>query len=296
MPSRTLREAYATSDAIASLPPGPQDRFPRYLLAADDHGCFVADLRVLKGRLWIKRDDMTVEQIRADLDAFAASGVLTLWSEGGKAFAHFKGWLDHQRAPRASAKRSTPVPPTAGQLRAVPERAVPGSAGQLPEVSPSSSSSSSDLPLLSSSGNCVPAGPSDRAIDSGGETGRHAAALSLLRALAESLNYQRPDWFVAHPDKIAAVSVAVEREIKRLGLSECLAICRAVALETKAREGDYPKRLTYYVKPLSEAGAASGKALPGEPGYGDTPEATTAMNRFLDKHIAESQGKAVAGG
>lgn len=111
MPSRILRDSYAVSDTIAELPPDVQDRFPRYLLAADDFGCFRLDPTVLKGHLWCKRADIAEPEICRDMTAYEAAGLVVAWEVGEKVFCFFRGWWDHQNRPRGGVKRKTPAPP-----------------------------------------------------------------------------------------------------------------------------------------------------------------------------------------
>lgn len=114
MPSRILRESLLTSPSIAACTPGAQDRFHRYLLVADDYGCFESDPEVLKGRLWAKRSDMTSHKVLDDLNEYEQAGMLERWEEGGRMFAFLRSWGRHQRirADGSSYKRKFPIPPS----------------------------------------------------------------------------------------------------------------------------------------------------------------------------------------
>jgi hypothetical protein len=113
MPTRLLSETYVSSDHVARLPPGTQLRFPRYLLAADDWGCFSAQPVVLWSRLFPHLlEHVSVADVTGDLDAMAKVGILGTWhDEDGRAWAHFHHWFRHQRRPRDGAKPKTPPPP-----------------------------------------------------------------------------------------------------------------------------------------------------------------------------------------
>ena len=111
VPSRVLRDTYAESDTIAALPDGPQDRFPRYLLAADDFGCFRLDQVAIKGRLFCKRESVTPTTISSDFAAYEQVGIVVFWSDAGKVWGFFRGWFDNQNKPRGLSRRKTPPPP-----------------------------------------------------------------------------------------------------------------------------------------------------------------------------------------
>lgn len=115
MPTRILREGYLTSPSVARCSPGAQDRLPRYWLAADDFGCFDADPRVLRGRLFVYRGEMTDNQIASDLAEYVREGMLELWIENERSWGFFRSWGRHQRLRKEEGDgrtvRKTPVPP-----------------------------------------------------------------------------------------------------------------------------------------------------------------------------------------
>lgn len=116
MPSRTLRESYTSSDKVAAMEPGPQDRLPRYFLAADDFGCLRIQPEVIKGRIYARRPDVTPEIVAADLLEFERVGCLLTWTAGDKTFGWFTGWWEHNRQPRPKTIRKTPTPPVLESL------------------------------------------------------------------------------------------------------------------------------------------------------------------------------------
>lgn len=111
MASRVIREGLVTSDKVAAMAPDAQDRFPRYWLAADDFGCFLVQLEVIKGRLYPRRPDMTADRVAADLKEFERVGSLLTWRVGNKIYGWFTGWWESNRKPRGTSKRKTPKPP-----------------------------------------------------------------------------------------------------------------------------------------------------------------------------------------
>lgn len=112
MPSRIIRDSYATSETVAQIEAGAQDRLPRYFLAADDFGCFLAHPAILKGKIYALRDDISAQRVADDLTEFERVGVVRRWkAPDGKTYGHFPSWWEHNRRPRPDAARKTPAPP-----------------------------------------------------------------------------------------------------------------------------------------------------------------------------------------
>jgi hypothetical protein len=112
VPSRTLREGLVASDKVAAMEPGPQDRFPRYFLLADDYGCFRVQAEVIKGDIYPRRPDITPKIVADDLVEFERVGCLMTWNtDGGHTYGFFIGWWEHNRKPRPTSRRKTPRPP-----------------------------------------------------------------------------------------------------------------------------------------------------------------------------------------
>lgn len=116
MASRVIRDTYPTSETVASMKPGAQDRLPRYWLAADDFGCFLHHAQVLRGRLFPLREDMTTKHVEDDLREFKKAGLVTVWkAKDGRTYGYFRGWWDSNRRPRPGTVRKTPPPPEGGE-------------------------------------------------------------------------------------------------------------------------------------------------------------------------------------
>lgn len=156
MPSRVLHESFLDSPSVEALSPSAQDAFPRFLLIADDFGCFEVNLARLRALGWSRRPDVTEEHVGAWLAELAerravdpATGaalppMLMVWTHAGRRYAHLTGWNGPHgqkrraeydpRAPvgtpgRHGSKRKTPPPPgdllaavLAGTVRAVDGR------------------------------------------------------------------------------------------------------------------------------------------------------------------------------
>jgi hypothetical protein len=127
MPKRLLDDSLLSSPSLAKLSPGAQDAFPRFILLADDFGCFDASARVLLGKGWPLREDVTERKVAGWIGEYERSGMLFLWDEGGRRYGYLTGWhgehgqkhrLEYvpknlggdDKAQRGS-KRRTPRPP-----------------------------------------------------------------------------------------------------------------------------------------------------------------------------------------
>lgn len=157
MPKRLIDDSLLSSPSIAALSPRCQDAFPRFILLADDFGCFDANPRVLAGKGWPYREDVTAEVIDGWLEEMTATRILgcppvaMMWEQAGRTWCYLTGWhgphgqkhrqeYDGEKAPKGS-KRRTPPPPSdilsavmAGICREVDGR-PPGSPLRLPNDS-----------------------------------------------------------------------------------------------------------------------------------------------------------------
>lgn len=118
MPNRILKDSIWDSPTLAALPDFIEDQFPRWLLLADDWGCFCADADSIKGKVYPKRPKITakiVEEIRL---AFYEAGFLFCWVEGGRIWGHWANFGAHNYltsidddGARLKLRRRTPEPP-----------------------------------------------------------------------------------------------------------------------------------------------------------------------------------------
>jgi hypothetical protein len=153
MPNRVLHESLLDSRSLEVLSPRAQDAFPRFILLADDFGCFEVNPRVLWAKGWSRRPDVSEADVAGWIVEYAEKQavdaetgdrlppVLMLWTHAGRRYAHLTGWFgthgQKRRAeydPNAAAgtpgrhgsKRKTPRPPAdllaavmSGDVRAI---------------------------------------------------------------------------------------------------------------------------------------------------------------------------------
>jgi hypothetical protein len=133
MPKRLIDDSLLTSPSIASVSTRAQDAFHRFILLADDFGCFDANPRVLVGKGWPLRDDVTERDVTTWLEEYERAGMAQCWEADGRRYCSLTGWFgkhgqkhrteyDPASNPKGS-KRRTPPPP--GNLPAV-SRSLPG--------------------------------------------------------------------------------------------------------------------------------------------------------------------------
>jgi len=119
-PSRVIKDSIWNSPSLAMLLPYYQDQWPRWLLMADDWGCFNADPEVIKGHAYPKRKE-TVDKIIKIRDTFYNSGMLFIWTTTDlRTWGHFVNWEKHEyiggteydrNGQRVRHRRKTPEPP-----------------------------------------------------------------------------------------------------------------------------------------------------------------------------------------
>lgn len=135
MPKRLLDDSLLSSPSVAACSPRAQDAFPRLILVADDFGCLDANQRVLVGRGWPHRDDVSTEELERWLEEWSRAGMVFVWEESGRRFAYLTGWhgehgqkwrdeYDRDVATHGS-KRKTPRPPGWTGAKPVPWTAPP---------------------------------------------------------------------------------------------------------------------------------------------------------------------------
>lgn len=121
MPKRMLDDSFLTSPSLAKCSPRAQDAFPRFILLADDFGCFEALPRVLAARGWPHRTDVTDTELAGWLEEYVAAGMACLWTVNERRYCYLTGWHgEHgqkhrdeyhpEKSPKGS-KRRTPAPP-----------------------------------------------------------------------------------------------------------------------------------------------------------------------------------------
>jgi hypothetical protein len=123
MPKRLLDDTLLTSPSLAKCSPRAQDAFPRFILLADDFGCFEASPRVLVGKGWPYRKDVKERDVWSWLEEYVGAGMAVLWTEKERRWCYLTGWNGpHGQRKRVEydpttvagqkgSKRRTPVPP-----------------------------------------------------------------------------------------------------------------------------------------------------------------------------------------
>jgi hypothetical protein len=126
VPKRLLDDSLLTSVSLARCSARAQDAFPRFILLADDFGCFEAFPRVLLARGWPYRQDVTESDLWAWLEEYVTAGMACLWAEKERRWCYLTGWDgEHGQRKRAEydpaapkgtpgahgSKRRTPPPP-----------------------------------------------------------------------------------------------------------------------------------------------------------------------------------------
>lgn len=111
MANRFIKSTIWTSPNLNSLPEEAELLFYRLLPLPDDHGCFDADPRVLKGLLFPIRSSISIDNICERLLSLVGNGIISIWSESGRVYGVFNNWGKHQQI-RSKYRRKTPEPPT----------------------------------------------------------------------------------------------------------------------------------------------------------------------------------------
>ena len=119
MPNRVIKDSIWSSKSLAKLKPYYQDQWTRWLLMADDWGCFNADREVIKGLVYPKRGE-TKAKVQAIRQVYHGAGMLFLWEQNGREWGFFTSWDNYQFCNKLSVgetgeytkhRRKTPAPP-----------------------------------------------------------------------------------------------------------------------------------------------------------------------------------------
>src|SRR5579862_7007014 len=140
MPKRVIDfDAVWASDKLSNCAPWARAEYTWIYGLADSNGSFeLTNLRVIFGRAYAIRDDVTIQHLSRTVEEFQAKGLLFVWEENGKKYGHWTGSDLPGRLPppswRARLERLAPPVPTAGlanylssfsssKLKAVPGKA-----------------------------------------------------------------------------------------------------------------------------------------------------------------------------
>ena len=121
MSNRVIKDSIWDSPTLGLLPDYFEDQFPRWLLLADDWGCFNANAVKIKGDVYPNRVKESPGQIEKIKQKFAEVGLLFLWTEGGREWGYFVSFDSHhsfcnktstdEGKKRQKHRRKTPEPP-----------------------------------------------------------------------------------------------------------------------------------------------------------------------------------------
>lgn len=123
MPKRLIDDSLLSSPSLAKCSPRAQDAFPRFILLADDFGCFEVEPRALVGRGWPKRTDVSEDDVRAFLDEYVAAGMACLYTAQERRCCYLTGWNGpHGQKKRAEYDPNAPAgtPGRHGSKRRLP--------------------------------------------------------------------------------------------------------------------------------------------------------------------------------
>jgi len=112
MPNRVIKESICRSKSLAKCSLKAQDQFYKFLLFADDWGCFKVDYKKMKDDLFSYRKDIGIDKIESFLGEYKEHGMLFFWDNKDKVYGFFVNW-DDQTGEYLSrrGKRKTPEPP-----------------------------------------------------------------------------------------------------------------------------------------------------------------------------------------
>jgi len=103
MPKRVIDgEAVWGSDTLATVAPSAQREYPWLYPLADCNGSFeVTNLRAIWGKVYVNRSDVTVQDLDAILRDYNNRGLLFIWEQDGKRYAH---WTNSHKPGRLPPK------------------------------------------------------------------------------------------------------------------------------------------------------------------------------------------------
>lgn len=120
MSNRVIKDRIWWSPTLAKLESYYQDQFVRWLLMADDWGCFNADPFVISGLVYPKRKE-NPEDVKNILTEFNKNGLLFIWEEKECQWGFFVSWDNHHSycnktnlddgGKHQRHRRKTPEPP-----------------------------------------------------------------------------------------------------------------------------------------------------------------------------------------
>lgn len=107
---RTMKPGFFTSEDIAKYPFRARLLFAGLWTYCDDHGRGKDNVRLIKADVWPLDDDVTIEEIEADLQLLHAGGAIVRYRVGGLAYIAVQNWHFHQNPNRPGDTKLPPPP------------------------------------------------------------------------------------------------------------------------------------------------------------------------------------------
>lgn len=107
---RTIKPDAFLSESLSSVPRGTRWTFAGLWTYADDKGRARDDARLVKAALYPLDDDVTLDDVRHDLDQLHAIGAICRYHVEGRDYLHMPTWEEHQRINRPTPAKSPPCP------------------------------------------------------------------------------------------------------------------------------------------------------------------------------------------
>ena len=131
MPKRVIDfDAVWASDKLSNCASWARPEYTWIYGLADSNGSFeLTNLRVIFGRAYAIRDDVTIQHLSRALEEFQGKGLLFVWQENGKKYGHWTGSDRPGRLPppswRARLERELGRPVKLRPRQAVQRRRLP---------------------------------------------------------------------------------------------------------------------------------------------------------------------------
>ena len=106
---RTIKPDAFLSESLSSVPRGTRWTFAGLWTYADDAGRGRDDARLIKAALYPLDDDVTLDDVKNDLDLLAGIGGICRYVVDGRNYLHMPNW-GHQKINRPTPPKSPPCP------------------------------------------------------------------------------------------------------------------------------------------------------------------------------------------
>jgi len=93
---RSIKPGFFRSEDVAVLPFRARLTWVGLWTIGDDHGRLKDSARLIKGDLWSLEDEVTLDDVEADLDVLAAHGRIVRYSVAGRRYLAVVNWHVHQ--------------------------------------------------------------------------------------------------------------------------------------------------------------------------------------------------------